>query len=136
MFSQLTFSVDKLECKLSRSPTCIVLGCKMELEKCFRSLVWVIDVFIVWALLFFTTVRSQSANDKVPALFIFGDSLSDDGNNNYLSSLARSNFPPYGIDFPFGPTGRFCNGRTVVDYIGLVFLFSLCSTCHVLKMTF
>ncbi|GLJ54165.1 hypothetical protein SUGI_1160760 [Cryptomeria japonica] len=88
----------------------------MELEKCLTSL-WVLDVFILWALLSFSVVVS-SKSQQVPALFIFGDSLSDDGNNNYLSSLARSNFPPYGIDFPFGPTGRFCNGRTVVDYIG------------------
>ncbi|KAH7292499.1 hypothetical protein KP509_29G071300 [Ceratopteris richardii] len=54
----------------------------------------------------------------VPAFFVFGDSLVDDGNNNYIPSLARSNFYPYGIDFPLGATGRFCNGRTVVDLIG------------------
>ncbi|KAK4485673.1 hypothetical protein RD792_008316 [Penstemon davidsonii] len=52
--------------------------------------------------------------------FIFGDSLSDVGNNNYLSkSLARANLPWYGIDFGNGlPNGRFSNGRTVADIIG------------------
>ncbi|KAG5618552.1 hypothetical protein H5410_018376 [Solanum commersonii] len=52
--------------------------------------------------------------------FIFGDSLSDVGNNNFLSkSLARANLPWYGIDFGSGlPNGRFCNGRTVADIIG------------------
>ncbi|XP_055828139.1 GDSL esterase/lipase At1g74460 [Solanum dulcamara] len=52
--------------------------------------------------------------------FIFGDSLSDVGNNNFLSkSLARANLPWYGIDFGTGlPNGRFCNGRTVADIIG------------------
>ncbi|KAJ8536264.1 hypothetical protein K7X08_034665 [Anisodus acutangulus] len=52
--------------------------------------------------------------------FIFGDSLSDVGNNNFLSkSLARANLPWYGIDFGNGlPNGRFCNGRTVADIIG------------------
>nr|DAD34888.1 TPA_asm: hypothetical protein HUJ06_005528 [Nelumbo nucifera] len=52
--------------------------------------------------------------------FIFGDSLSDVGNNNYLSkSLARASLPWYGIDFGNGmPNGRFCNGRTVADIIG------------------
>ncbi|MCO5564007.1 hypothetical protein L7F22_017662 [Adiantum nelumboides] len=54
----------------------------------------------------------------VPAFFVFGDSLVDDGNNNFIPSLARSNFYPYGIDFPLGATGRFCNGRTVVDLVG------------------
>ncbi|KAL3655301.1 hypothetical protein CASFOL_001087 [Castilleja foliolosa] len=43
--------------------------------------------------------------------FIFGDSLSDVGNNNYLSkSLARASLPWYGIDFGDGlPNGRFSN---------------------------
>lgn len=52
--------------------------------------------------------------------FIFGDSLSDVGNNNYLTkSLARAALPWYGIDFGNGmPNGRFCNGRTVADIIG------------------
>ncbi|XP_059643429.1 GDSL esterase/lipase At1g74460 [Cornus florida] len=52
--------------------------------------------------------------------FIFGDSLSDVGNNNYLSrSLARASLPWYGIDFGNGmPNGRFTNGRTVADIIG------------------
>ncbi|VAI84488.1 unnamed protein product [Triticum turgidum subsp. durum] len=52
--------------------------------------------------------------------FIFGDSLSDVGNNNYLTkSLARAALPWYGIDFGSGmPNGRFCNGRTVADIIG------------------
>ncbi|KAF5176176.1 GDSL esterase/lipase [Thalictrum thalictroides] len=52
--------------------------------------------------------------------FIFGDSLSDVGNNKYLSkSLANANLPWYGIDFGNGmPNGRFTNGRTVADIIG------------------
>ncbi|CAK7322827.1 unnamed protein product [Dovyalis caffra] len=52
--------------------------------------------------------------------FIFGDSLSDVGNNMYLSrSLAQASLPWYGIDFGNGlPNGRFTNGRTVADIIG------------------
>jgi len=52
--------------------------------------------------------------------FIFGDSLSDVGNNNYLSkSLAQASLPWYGIDLGNGlPNGRFSNGRTVADIIG------------------
>ncbi|XP_054807483.1 GDSL esterase/lipase At1g74460 [Prosopis cineraria] len=52
--------------------------------------------------------------------FIFGDSLSDVGNNRYLSrSLAQASLPWYGIDFGNGlPNGRFSNGRTVADIIG------------------
>lgn len=54
----------------------------------------------------------------VPALFIFGDSLIDNGNNNNLPSFAKANYYPYGIDFNGGPTGRFSNGYTMVDEIG------------------
>ncbi|KAE8056674.1 hypothetical protein FH972_013422 [Carpinus fangiana] len=54
---------------------------------------------------------------QIPCLFVFGDSSLDDGNNNNLVTLAKSNYPPYGIDFPKGPTGRFTNGRTIVDFI-------------------
>ncbi|XP_061376138.1 GDSL esterase/lipase At1g71250-like [Gastrolobium bilobum] len=53
-----------------------------------------------------------------PSMFVFGDSLVDSGNNNYLNSLAKANFEPYGIDFPDGPTGRFSNGETLIDLLG------------------
>ncbi|XP_022141841.1 GDSL esterase/lipase At1g71691-like isoform X2 [Momordica charantia] len=53
----------------------------------------------------------------VPAMFIFGDSLIDNGNNNNLPTFARANYFPYGIDFVGGPTGRFSNGYTIVDEI-------------------
>ncbi|KAF9608556.1 hypothetical protein IFM89_009922 [Coptis chinensis] len=55
--------------------------------------------------------------ELVPALFIFGDSLIDNGNNNNLPSFAKANYYPYGIDFNGGPTGRFSNGLTMVDGI-------------------
>ncbi|PWA73953.1 SGNH hydrolase-type esterase domain-containing protein [Artemisia annua] len=53
----------------------------------------------------------------VPAMFVFGDSLIDNGNNNDLTSFAKANYFPYGIDFNGGPTGRFSNGYTMVDTI-------------------
>lgn len=66
------------------------------------------------------TVYSQS--QKVPALFVFGDSLVEVGNNNFLNTIARANYYPYGIDYATtygrGYTGRFSNGRTLIDFIG------------------
>ncbi|KAF9621430.1 hypothetical protein IFM89_021469 [Coptis chinensis] len=57
-------------------------------------------------------------NVKVPAIFAFGDSIVDPGNNNHLPTLARSNFPPYGKDFMGGrPTGRFSNGKIPTDLL-------------------
>ncbi|XP_016495817.2 GDSL esterase/lipase At5g08460-like [Nicotiana tabacum] len=77
--------------------------------------------FMTWNVLFLVVLSFQEAINAVPqftALFAFGDSLIDPGNNNYLPhSLAKANFVPYGVDF-IGPTGRFCNGRTMIDYLG------------------
>ncbi|KAL4202399.1 hypothetical protein AMTRI_Chr02g220830 [Amborella trichopoda] len=58
--------------------------------------------------------------DTVPGSFVFGDSLVDAGNNNYIVSLSKANYLPNGIDFaPLRqPTGRFTNGRTIPDILG------------------
>ena len=73
----------------------------------------VVPVAVVVALL----VASASA--AAPrAFFVFGDSLVDNGNNNYLMTTARADAPPYGIDFPTHmPTGRFSNGLNIPDII-------------------
>ncbi|XVE92219.1 hypothetical protein REPUB_Repub01dG0078200 [Reevesia pubescens] len=55
---------------------------------------------------------------NVPAIFIFGDSIFDAGNNHYNKNCsAQADFPPYGSTFFHHPTGRFTNGRTVADFI-------------------
>lgn len=52
------------------------------------------------------------------AFFVFGDSLVDSGNNNYLATTARADSPPYGLDYPtHRPTGRFSNGLNIPDLI-------------------
>ncbi|XP_050365757.1 GDSL esterase/lipase EXL3-like [Argentina anserina] len=57
-------------------------------------------------------------NARVPAVFMFGDSIVDTGNNNNLTTFLKSNFPPYGRDFLGGaPTGRFCNGKIPSDFV-------------------
>ncbi|KAF8409154.1 hypothetical protein HHK36_005227 [Tetracentron sinense] len=74
----------------------------------------------LWVFCMLLTSTSWSgvrAEPQVPCYFIFGDSLVDNGNNNGIASLARANYQPYGIDFPDGTTGRFCNGRTTTDVI-------------------
>ncbi|PKA59833.1 GDSL esterase/lipase 7 [Apostasia shenzhenica] len=67
-------------------------------------------LFFLLSLLF-----TVSDSRRAPAMFIFGDSLIDNGNNNFIPTIARANFLPYGIDMGF-PTGRFSNGLTVTDY--------------------
>ncbi|XP_068660415.1 GDSL esterase/lipase At4g16230-like [Aristolochia californica] len=71
------------------------------------------------AMVGFSLFGSCSAND-LPASYVFGDSLVDSGNNNYLASLSKANYAPNGIDLlPYRiPTGRFTNGRTIPDIVG------------------
>ncbi|XP_050897478.1 GDSL esterase/lipase At1g20120-like [Lathyrus oleraceus] len=53
----------------------------------------------------------------VHALFIFGDSIVDVGNNNYLATTVKANLYPYGRDFVnHSPTERFSNGKVASDY--------------------
>ncbi|KAG6491358.1 GDSL esterase/lipase At1g29660-like [Zingiber officinale] len=55
---------------------------------------------------------------EVRGMFVFGSSLVDNGNNNFLHrSAVRADYAPYGIDFPGGPSGRFSNGRNAVDVL-------------------
>ncbi|KAM6550101.1 hypothetical protein CsatB_021777 [Cannabis sativa] len=62
-----------------------------------------------------TYVKTQKI---VPAVFVFGDSVVDVGNNNNLPTLIKSNFPPYGRDFTdHKSTGRFSNGKLAIDYL-------------------
>ncbi|XP_057459461.1 GDSL esterase/lipase 5-like isoform X1 [Actinidia eriantha] len=62
--------------------------------------------------------RRLEGGGKV-ALYIFGDSLFDSGNNNYIHTtpLDQANFWPYGETFFNFPTGRFSDGRLMSDFI-------------------
>ncbi|KAK4586484.1 hypothetical protein RGQ29_023572 [Quercus rubra] len=72
---------------------------------------------IVPAILTVSILVGMCSAQIVPAIFVFGDSLLDAGNNNYILTLSKANYVPNGIDFGM-PTGRFTNGRTVADIIG------------------
>ncbi|XP_047958681.1 GDSL esterase/lipase 6 isoform X2 [Salvia hispanica] len=63
-------------------------------------------------------LAASAIGSKIPAIFIFGDSLLDAGNNPYIPNCTvQADFPPYGSSFFGRPTGRFTNGRTVADFI-------------------
>ncbi|KAI4374142.1 hypothetical protein MLD38_012171 [Melastoma candidum] len=65
-----------------------------------------------------TATRHRPFNNTVSALFVFGDSTADPGNNNFVSTIFKSDFLPYGQDFiDHRPTGRFTNGRLATDFI-------------------
>ncbi|CAJ2661156.1 unnamed protein product [Trifolium pratense] len=72
-------------------------------------------LFVMFAVVFLAWGNAQD-DAIVPAIITFGDSAVDVGNNDYLYTLFKANYPPYGRDFVnHKPTGRFCNGKLATD---------------------
>ncbi|GKD37169.1 GDSL esterase/lipase 1-like protein [Tanacetum coccineum] len=67
----------------------------------------------------FLTASYGNMISKHVALFVFGDSLYDPGNNNYINTTAefQANFWPYGVSYFNPPSGRFSDGRLIPDFI-------------------
>ena len=76
-------------------------------------------LFLVFAFVSVSRVYAQESTTLVPAIITFGDSVVDVGNNDYLPTILKANYPPYGRDFANQkPTGRFCNGKLATDITG------------------
>ncbi|WOL11328.1 hypothetical protein Cni_G20090 [Canna indica] len=59
---------------------------------------------------------ASSSPCSFPAIFNFGDSNSDTGG---LSAAFGAAPPPHGETFFGAPAGRYCDGRLIVDFIGI-----------------
>ncbi|KAL0814743.1 hypothetical protein Bca101_071186 [Brassica carinata] len=76
--------------------------------------------FFLITLLTTAAVTSEQQCRNFKSIIIFGDSITDTGNLLHLSdpnNLPQSAFPPYGETFFHVPTGRFSNGRLIIDFI-------------------
>ncbi|GMH22150.1 hypothetical protein Nepgr_023993 [Nepenthes gracilis] len=61
-------------------------------------------------------INAQDTSALVPAIITFGDSAVDVGNNDYIPTIFKANYAPYGRDFiNRKATGRFCNGKLATD---------------------
>ena len=70
-----------------------------------------------------------------PTYFVFGDSLVDSGNNNYIITTVRENMYSYGIDYPTGrPIGQFSNGLNIANFISTYQVITILETFHLTKM--
>ena len=65
-----------------------------------------------------------AAEPLVPAMFVFGDSMVDVGNNNFIDKCdisCKADYPHFGVDYlDHAPTGRFSNGYNLADHLGIV----------------
>ncbi|KAK7276321.1 hypothetical protein RIF29_17460 [Crotalaria pallida] len=83
----------------------------------------VLKYFLVFSLFIFIQITHCHSSICLPkghaALFILGDSLFDNGNNNYINTTTsfQANFPPYGETLFKYPTGRYSDGRVMPDFI-------------------
>lgn len=77
---------------------------------------------LLWSIGFGScAIIDHTLSSRTVALFIFGDSTVDPGNNNYINTIPenQAHYKPYGQNGFFQhPTGRFSDGRIIVDYIG------------------
>ncbi|KAJ9190450.1 hypothetical protein P3X46_001652 [Hevea brasiliensis] len=83
-------------------------------------------IYVLMMFFFFTVPSASSKGDhRVPskhvALFVFGDSVFDPGNNNFrnISNDSKANFWPYGETFFKFPTGRYTDGRILPDFLSM-----------------
>ncbi|XP_027344355.1 GDSL esterase/lipase At1g71691-like [Abrus precatorius] len=77
---------------------------------------WIISLILIHQTFLANAYCTKSL---VPALYVFGDSSVDAGNNNNLNTPAKANTFPHGIDFNNCSTGRFSNGKTFADIIAI-----------------
>ncbi|RYR72766.1 hypothetical protein Ahy_A02g006979 [Arachis hypogaea] len=75
-------------------------------------------VLIICSVLIHWSIVHTPQAEAARAFFVFGDSLVDNGNNNFLATTARADSYPYGIDSPsHRASGRFSNGLNMPDLI-------------------
>uniref|UniRef100_A0A0A9D0N2 Uncharacterized protein n=1 Tax=Arundo donax TaxID=35708 RepID=A0A0A9D0N2_ARUDO len=70
---------------------------------------------LIVALLCLGDRAAASTDFNYPAVFNFGDSNSDTGGR--VAAGFESILPPYGSTFFGTPSGRFCDGRLIVDFL-------------------
>ncbi|KAF2579253.1 hypothetical protein F2Q68_00001732 [Brassica cretica] len=78
-------------------------------------------VTFILSTLFLTTASSETQCQHFKSIISFRDSIADTGNLLGLSDpndLPHVAFRPYGDTFFHHPTGRFSNGRLIIDFIG------------------
>ncbi|XP_042460542.1 GDSL esterase/lipase At1g28600-like [Zingiber officinale] len=62
-------------------------------------------------------LEAHQASSCFSAIFSFGDSLQDTGNAAHMFVNSALSNPPYGTTYFHKATGRYCDGRIILDFI-------------------
>jgi hypothetical protein len=100
------------------SSLCIALKKILSHKSISKDMEYLSSLMTLFFLFVTMVIYVTNGEPRVPAFFIFGDSIVDVGNNNNnLLTAVKANFFPYGRDFVTrNPTGRMSNGKLAVDY--------------------
>lgn len=92
------------------------MGATTTFSICFLQLATTVSV--AFFLLAAASSGAAAPAWAVRAVYVFGDSLANVG-NNHLPTLLRADFPHNGVDYPGNKaTGRFSNGKNFPDFLG------------------
>lgn len=88
------------------------------MESLVKSLVC--SIIVLWSV---TKIDHAYASEECdfPAIFNFGDSNSDTG--GLASAFPAFLPPPYGETYFHEPAGRFSDGRLIIDFIGILYIY-------------
>lgn len=83
-------------------------------------MVMVVVVSTVCLLQHHDVIAAKLPNCSFPAIYSFGDSLTDVGNGIavFPDQFAHSELDPYGVSFPLHAADRFSDGHLLVDFFG------------------
>lgn len=72
-------------------------------------------ILAIFTIIFICSPLAKSINLDFPAVFNFGDSNSDTG--ELVSAGIESIHPPYGHAYFQTPSGRYSDGRLIIDFL-------------------
>lgn len=104
------------ECTLKKSTNILLKGLKI----CLLFQLWNMASSICQILIFLLLAclpSTKSIDFNYPAVFNFGDSNSDTG--GLISGLGESLDQPNGQTYFKKPSGRFCDGRLIIDFLSI-----------------
>lgn len=110
MYGAYFISMSSMSCILEFHHRLLISSADIAVMRLIKSAAFVILVIAQLA-----ATLSGSQHCHFPAVFNFGDSNSDTGGLSAAFGAAQS---PNGETFFGKPSGRYCDGRLVIDFIG------------------